>query len=103
MKVIVEALKSKGFSSIGAAGFCWGGEFSFNKIRMWLNLLLISISIWFIGSGIKLINNAAKPVVDLAKIKSIDAAVLLHASFVTVEDIKGLAYNSQNIVRDLII
>ena len=26
-KLVVEALKSKGFSAIGAVGFCWGGEF----------------------------------------------------------------------------
>ena len=25
-KLVVEALKSKGCSAIGAAGFCWGGE-----------------------------------------------------------------------------
>ncbi|XP_050241394.1 endo-1,3;1,4-beta-D-glucanase-like [Quercus robur] len=27
-KPVIEALKSKGFSAVGAAGFCWGGEFS---------------------------------------------------------------------------
>ena len=25
-KAVIEALKSKGISAIGAAGFCWGGE-----------------------------------------------------------------------------
>ncbi|XP_015888254.1 endo-1,3;1,4-beta-D-glucanase-like [Ziziphus jujuba] len=52
-KSVVEALRSKGVSSVGAAGFCWG----------------------------------AKVVVELAKIGIIQAAVLLHPSFVTVEDI----------------
>ncbi|XP_022722801.1 endo-1,3;1,4-beta-D-glucanase-like [Durio zibethinus] len=54
-KIIVDALKSKGFSSIGAAGFCWG----------------------------------AKAVVELAKDALIQAAVMLHPSFVTVDDIKS--------------
>ncbi|PON59779.1 Dienelactone hydrolase [Trema orientale] len=53
-KSVVEALKSKGFSALGAAGFCWG----------------------------------AKVVTELSKSKSIEAAVLLHPSFVTVDDIK---------------
>lgn len=26
-KPVIEALKSKGISAIGAVGFCWGGEF----------------------------------------------------------------------------
>ncbi|PON44296.1 Dienelactone hydrolase [Parasponia andersonii] len=55
-KLVVEALKSKGFSAIGVAGFCWGGKF----------------------------------VTELSKSKAIQAAVLLHPSFVTVEDIKGV-------------
>ncbi|KAK3440902.1 hypothetical protein EUGRSUZ_B01156 [Eucalyptus grandis] len=54
-KPIIQALKSKGISKIGAAGFCWG----------------------------------AKVVVELAKCELIQAAVLLHPSFVTVDDIKG--------------
>nr|GME20037.1 endo-1,3;1,4-beta-D-glucanase-like [Ipomoea batatas] len=54
-KSVIAALKSKGISSIGAAGYCWG----------------------------------AKPVVQLAQSKDyIEAAVLLHPSFVTVDDIK---------------
>ncbi|TKY54061.1 Endo-1,3/1,4-beta-D-glucanase protein [Spatholobus suberectus] len=55
-KSIVEALKSKGVSAIGAAGFCWG----------------------------------AKVVVELAKSRLIQAAVLLHPSFVSLDDIKGV-------------
>ncbi|CAA7398510.1 unnamed protein product [Spirodela intermedia] len=51
---VVEALKSRGATSVGAAGFCWGG----------------------------------KVVVEVAKSDVIDAAVLLHASLVTVDDIK---------------
>lgn len=27
-KLVIEAVKSKGISAVGAAGFCWGGEFS---------------------------------------------------------------------------
>ncbi|XP_058077821.1 endo-1,3;1,4-beta-D-glucanase-like [Magnolia sinica] len=53
-KAVVAALKSKGISAIGAAGFCWG----------------------------------AKVVVELGKQSLIDAAVLCHPSFVTVDDIK---------------
>ncbi|XP_027332354.1 endo-1,3;1,4-beta-D-glucanase-like isoform X3 [Abrus precatorius] len=55
-KPIIEALKSKGVSAIGAAGFCWG----------------------------------SKVVVGLAKPGLIQAAVLLHPSFVSVDDIKGV-------------
>ncbi|KAI6693190.1 hypothetical protein NL676_020900 [Syzygium grande] len=55
-KRIVEAVKGKGASAIGAAGFCWGG----------------------------------KVVVELAKTGSIGAAVLLHPSLVSVDDIKGV-------------
>ncbi|EEF37655.1 endo-1,3-1,4-beta-d-glucanase, putative [Ricinus communis] len=55
-KPIIAALKSKGVSAIGAAGFCWG----------------------------------AKVVVELAKSDPIQAAVLLHPSFVTVDDIKEI-------------
>ncbi|KAK9287688.1 hypothetical protein L1049_016126 [Liquidambar formosana] len=55
-KLVVEALKRKGASSIGAAGFCWG----------------------------------AKVVVELAKTNYIHAAVLLHPSFVALDDIKAV-------------
>ncbi|KAI3460858.1 hypothetical protein Pfo_017521 [Paulownia fortunei] len=53
-KPVIEALKSKGISAIGAAGFCYG----------------------------------AKVVVELAKSGLIQAGVLLHPSFVTLDDIK---------------
>ncbi|CAH9051639.1 unnamed protein product [Cuscuta epithymum] len=53
-KSVIAALKSKGISSIGAAGYCWG----------------------------------AKVVVQLAASDFIQAAVLSHPSFVTVDDIK---------------
>ncbi|KAH0739744.1 hypothetical protein KY290_038449 [Solanum tuberosum] len=53
-KQVIAALKNKGISAIGAAGFCWGG----------------------------------KVVVELAKSDNIQAAVLLHPSFVSVDDIK---------------
>ncbi|KAH9765350.1 DLH domain-containing protein [Citrus sinensis] len=55
-KPVIQALKSKGITAIGAAGFCWG----------------------------------AKVVVQLGKREFIQAAVLLHPSFVTVDDIKGV-------------
>ncbi|KAL4642652.1 hypothetical protein ACB092_02G035800 [Castanea dentata] len=55
-KPVIEALKIKGVSAVGAAGFCWG----------------------------------AKVVVELAKPEHIQAAVLLHPSFVTPDDIKGV-------------
>ncbi|GAB2295147.1 hypothetical protein Dimus_029321 [Dionaea muscipula] len=54
VKPIIEALKSKGVSKIGAAGFCWG----------------------------------AKVVVQLGIYEHIQAAVLLHPSFVSVDEIK---------------
>ncbi|KAH0739745.1 hypothetical protein KY290_038450 [Solanum tuberosum] len=50
-KQVIAALKDKGISAIGAAGFCWGG----------------------------------KVVVELAKSDNIQAAVLLHPSFVFVD------------------
>ncbi|CAN0923359.1 unnamed protein product [Linum grandiflorum] len=53
-KPLVESLKSKGATAIGAAGFCWG----------------------------------AKVVVELAKHSCINAGVMLHPSFVTVDDVK---------------
>lgn len=53
-KLIIAALRSKGMSAIGAAGFCWG----------------------------------AKVVVELGKSNYIQSAVLLHPSFVTVDDFK---------------
>uniref|UniRef100_A0A0D9WG90 Dienelactone hydrolase domain-containing protein n=1 Tax=Leersia perrieri TaxID=77586 RepID=A0A0D9WG90_9ORYZ len=53
-KPVIAALKEKGVSSIGAAGYCWG----------------------------------AKVVVELAKAHEIQAAVMCHPSFVTVDDIK---------------
>jgi len=55
-KKVLEALKCKGISSIGAAGFCWG----------------------------------AKVVVELAKHAYIQAAVLLHPTFVTSEDVQAV-------------
>ncbi|KAM4104651.1 hypothetical protein ACJW30_06G174900 [Castanea mollissima] len=55
-KPIIETLKSKGASSVGATGFCWGG----------------------------------KVVVELSKVELIQAAVILHPAWVTVNDIKGV-------------
>lgn len=55
-KSVITALKSKGISSIGSAGYCWG----------------------------------AKVVVQLAQTNYIQAAVLLHPSFVNMDDIKGV-------------
>ncbi|MED6132385.1 hypothetical protein PIB30_018408 [Stylosanthes scabra] len=55
-KPLIEELKTKGVSAIGAVGFCWG----------------------------------AKVVVELAKVRLIQGAVLLHPSFVTLDDIKGV-------------
>ncbi|CAN6871896.1 unnamed protein product [Brassica oleracea var. botrytis] len=54
-KPVIEAIKTKGITAIGAAGMCWG----------------------------------AKVVVELSKQELVQAAVLLHPSFVTVDDIKG--------------
>ncbi|GMH08386.1 hypothetical protein Nepgr_010226 [Nepenthes gracilis] len=51
-KLVIEALKHKGVSKVGAAGFCWG----------------------------------AKVIVELAQYDYVQAAVMLHPSFVTVDD-----------------
>ncbi|KAF3489513.1 hypothetical protein F2Q69_00053648 [Brassica cretica] len=53
-KPVLEAIKNKGITAIGAAGMCWGG----------------------------------KVVVELSKEELIQAAVLLHPTYVTVDDIK---------------
>ncbi|KAK9929853.1 hypothetical protein M0R45_026929 [Rubus argutus] len=55
-KSVIDALKGKGFSAIGAAGFCWG----------------------------------AKVVTEPAKFEFIQAAVLLHPSFIALDDIEGV-------------
>ncbi|XP_021904896.1 endo-1,3;1,4-beta-D-glucanase-like [Carica papaya] len=55
-KPVIEALRSKGISALGAAGFCWG----------------------------------AKVVVELGKCGLIEAAVFLHPSLVTVDDVKEI-------------
>lgn len=55
-KPVIEALKSKGITKIGASGFCWG----------------------------------AKAVVELSTHAYIQAGVLLHPSFVSLEDIQGV-------------
>lgn len=55
-KPVIEALKSKGITKVGAAGYCWG----------------------------------AKVVVELSKYAYIQAAVLLHPSFVTLEDMEAV-------------
>ncbi|KAL3507989.1 hypothetical protein ACH5RR_033371 [Cinchona calisaya] len=55
-KPVIDALKSKGITKIGAAGFCWGG----------------------------------KVVAELAKCAYIQAAVLLHPSLVSLDDIQGV-------------
>ncbi|KAJ4777218.1 alpha/beta-Hydrolases superfamily protein [Rhynchospora pubera] len=59
-KPVVAALKEKGASSVGAAGYCWG----------------------------------AKVVTELAKAAEIQAAVLLHPSLVSVDDIRGIFFFS---------
>ncbi|KAJ1693329.1 hypothetical protein LUZ63_010027 [Rhynchospora breviuscula] len=60
-KPVVAALKEKGASSVGAAGYCWGGMCSCKL---------------------------AKVVTELAKAAKIQAAVLLHPSLVSVDDIR---------------
>ncbi|CAF2076484.1 hypothetical protein Bca4012_089868 [Brassica carinata] len=53
---VLEAIKNKGITAIGAAGMCWGG----------------------------------KVVAELSKEELIEAAVLLHPTYVTVDDIKDV-------------
>ncbi|QCE09144.1 endo-1,3;1,4-beta-D-glucanase-like [Vigna unguiculata] len=55
-KPIIEALRRKGVSAVGIAGFCWG----------------------------------AKIVTNLARPELIQASVLLHPSYITVDDIRGV-------------
>ncbi|XP_015888255.2 endo-1,3;1,4-beta-D-glucanase-like isoform X1 [Ziziphus jujuba] len=55
-KAFIDALKEKGVSKIGAAGFCWGG----------------------------------KVAVELSKTDYIQASVLLHPAFTTVDDFKDV-------------
>ncbi|QCE09145.1 endo-1,3;1,4-beta-D-glucanase-like [Vigna unguiculata] len=55
-KPIIEALKRKGASAVGVAGFCWG----------------------------------ARTVTNLGKAKLVKASVLLHPSYITVDDIRGV-------------
>ncbi|XP_021904998.1 endo-1,3;1,4-beta-D-glucanase-like [Carica papaya] len=55
-KPLIEALRSKGISAIGAVGICWG----------------------------------AKTVVALGTYELIQAAVLLHPSYVTLDEVKGI-------------
>ncbi|GMN46571.1 hypothetical protein TIFTF001_015748 [Ficus carica] len=58
-KPLIKDLKHKGFSAVGAAGFCWG----------------------------------AKLVIELAKLKNfVQATAILHPSFVTPDDIKGMLH-----------
>ncbi|KAK7335821.1 hypothetical protein VNO80_27884 [Phaseolus coccineus] len=55
-KPIIEALKRKGASAVGVAGFCWG----------------------------------SRTVTKLGKAKLVQASVLLHPSYITVDDIRGV-------------
>ncbi|KOM44360.1 hypothetical protein LR48_Vigan05g196500 [Vigna angularis] len=55
-KPVIEALKRKGASAVGVAGFCWG----------------------------------ARTVTNLGKAKLVQASVLLHPSYITVDDIRGV-------------
>ncbi|KAI8542026.1 hypothetical protein RHMOL_Rhmol08G0107300 [Rhododendron molle] len=64
-KQVIEALKCKRLSSIGAASFCWGGELAFGEIF-------------------------SKVVVELAKYAYVQATVLLHPAFVSWQDVQGM-------------
>ncbi|XP_068305126.1 endo-1,3;1,4-beta-D-glucanase-like isoform X1 [Pyrus communis] len=74
-KSIINALKGKGVSAIGAAGFCWGGEWLLSHTTFSTGCLISSIA-------------QAKVVTELAKSDFIQAAVLLHPSFVALDDIQ---------------
>ncbi|KAJ0697973.1 putative dienelactone hydrolase, alpha/Beta hydrolase [Helianthus annuus] len=76
-KPVIQALKEKGITKIGAAGFCWGGKTSFRTILLHLNWLVV---------------------VELAKDAEIQFAALLHPSFVTLDDIKGMFYSTTFII-----
>ena len=64
---------------------CWGGEFVVKICDTLLSLkCLMHVSYLVLMDG-----SSAKVVVELSKQELVQAAVLLHPSFVTVDDIKG--------------
>lgn len=68
---------------------CWGGEF---VVKICDILLSFTTNIWkclMHVSYLVLMGSSAKVVVELSKQELVQAAVLLHPSFVTVDDIKG--------------
>ena len=83
--------------NIGAAGYCWGGKFDSSQHFIiegsWnshdVHWFLPFISPFLNHIYLKFYLFPAKVVVELAKVHEIQAAVLLHPSLITVDDIKG--------------
>ncbi|CAJ1941220.1 unnamed protein product [Sphenostylis stenocarpa] len=73
-KPVIKALKRKGVSAVGVAGFCWGGELLYKLTECKVFSLFLS----------------AKTVTNLGKAKLVQASVLLHPSYITVDDIRGV-------------
>ena len=71
-------------SSVGAAGYCWGGK----RCYVFSNLDPNS-KVWPVKHCASSFHISAKVVAELAKANEIQAAVMSHPSFVTVDDIKG--------------
>lgn len=75
--------------SVGAAGYCWGGKYHF-RCTVLHYLLSSNLKVWPTDKCV-LDHNLAKVAVELSKAYLIEAAVLLHPTFVTVDDMKGHA------------
>ena len=90
-------------STIGAAGYCWGGEYHLFLLLGFCSIVWPLI-LWRFGllSIVCLLSHSAKVVAELAKAREIQAAVMSHPSFVTVDDIKGLFHSSEFWTRNVI-
>ncbi|KAM0902371.1 hypothetical protein ACQ4PT_019398 [Festuca glaucescens] len=86
-KPVITALKKQGVSSVGAAGYCWGGKHcsvSFTSELHFHGLAYLALRFF--------LHTSAKVVAELAKANVIQAAVMSHPCFVTVDDIKEVKF-----------
>ena len=95
---MIAALKSKGVSAIGAAGFCWGGKwFAFNS-TLTRNLMLeifengfcmVNVSALSANISRLLAYFSGMVLVKLASSTDLHAAVILHPGPITEDQING--------------